>query len=330
MELRNIYKPIRRELAKVEEILADAFKRTRSKSILKVTNYLLESSGKRLRPALVILSAKATSTLNSQLSTLNLTKIAATIELIHVASLIHDDVVDHARLRHNKASINTKWGEDVSIALGDYLYSLAFELISSCGNPDILDCISQATKAMCEGELTQICERNNTGLLKERNMIIVKKKTAELFAASCEAGAILSNCPPQLERALRGFGLDFGIAFQIIDDYLDVVGEEACLGKAPGQDIAVGEMTLPLSNLMESFNKDERLKLRRILKTKGKNNLKKIRQWLQSSGALSRTKKVTLYYINSAKKRLKALPDSAYRKSLADLADFILRRGFSS
>lgn len=327
--LRKIYNPIQKELDGVDKALRDAFERTKSGPILKITDYLLKSPGKRLRPALVILSAKASRNLKRPFTIQQLTNIAAAIELIHSASLIHDDVVDHAVLRHGKPSINTRWGEDVSIALGDYLYSVAFELVSSCDNTDVLSCINQATKAMCEGELIQICERDNFDLLKEHYIIIVKKKTAGLFAASCQAGAIASDCPADIQNALKMYGLDFGIAFQIVDDYLDLTDSKDRLGKAPGQDISVGEITLPLLNLLESVDKDERDRLRRLLKSNRKEYLKKMRRQILTPEAVSRTKNAALDYINSAKKNLGVLPDSDYRRSLFDLADFIVKKGFS-
>ncbi|MBI5144503.1 MAG: polyprenyl synthetase family protein [Candidatus Omnitrophica bacterium] len=329
MELKKIYNPIKSDLKKVDKILEDAFRRTRNNSILKVTDYLLESPGKKIRPALVILSAKAALNHRSPVTNHQLIKIASAVELMHLASIIHDDVIDHANMRHNKRSINARWGEDVSIALGDYLYSMGFELISSYGNPDVLSCISQATKSMCEGELTQVCERDNLDLLERRYIVIVKKKTASLFAASCQAGAILSNCQGPIEDALKGFGLNFGIAFQIIDDYLDLASERDKLGKSPGQDIAVGEMTLPLLNLLESASGDERRKLKKLIESKDKSSLKIIKKMLLNSNVILRTKMIAISYIDQAKAKLKKLPYSEYRKSLFDLADFIITRGFN-
>ncbi|MFN7170063.1 MAG: polyprenyl synthetase family protein, partial [Candidatus Omnitrophota bacterium] len=202
-ELMEIYQPIKEELKQVEEILAARLGESKNKSILKLNHFLLESTGKRIRPALVILCGKAASGHHLPLAIRHLTNIASAIELIHIASLIHDDVMDHARLRHNRPTVNYKWGNDVAIASGDYLYSLAFELISSCGNTNILECISSATKSMCEGQLIQICERDNLDLLKERYILIVKKKTASLFAASCRVGAMLSNCQRNIQSALE-------------------------------------------------------------------------------------------------------------------------------
>ncbi len=150
MQLKEIYQLIKKELIDVEQILEKSLKGAKNKSILEISNYLLDAKGKRLRPALVILSAKA-SQQSPPLNERSMISVACAMELIHTASLIHDDVIDHASLRHNKPTINSKYGQDVSIAVGDYLYSIGFALISSCRNTDILSCIASATKAMCEG-----------------------------------------------------------------------------------------------------------------------------------------------------------------------------------
>lgn len=329
MRLQEIYQPIREELKEVEKVLGASLEDTKNKSILKVNRFLRESPGKRIRPALVILSAKANSNRALAENRRALIEIASAIELIHIASLIHDDVIDHSALRHHKPTVNSRWGQDVSIALGDYLYSLAFKLISSCPNKDILACISSATKSMCEGELTQVVERDNLSLLQERYIMIIKKKTASLFAASCQAGAILSNSPRPLQNALKQYGLNFGIAFQVIDDYLDLIAERESLGKFPGQDIAVGEMTLPLLNLLKSAGKEKRGKLYQLLRAKNKECFKKIKLELLKSRAKAEPRRIILSYMDSAKEKLKLLADTEYRKSLAALGDFILKRGFS-
>lgn len=328
MDLSQIYQPIKEELENVEEILKASFQETRNKSILKVNRFLWETPGKKLRPALVILSARVTLKQKSKTINEQLIKVASSIELIHMASLIHDDVIDHSKIRHNRHTVNSQWGADVSIALGDYLYSLAFKLISGYNNPDILDCISTATKSMCEGELIQVCERDNLNLSKERYIIIVKKKTASLFAASCQAGAIASKSSEIFENALEGYGLDFGIAFQIIDDYLDLVGERKKLGKEPGQDIAVGELTLPILNLLESVSERRKQTVIRLLKERSEDCLKEIKTMIFNSDALLYTKKIILFYLTRAKKRLKILPDSSYRNALSDLVDFVYHKSF--
>lgn len=321
MELRNIYNPIQKELDKVDKILLETFRGAENGSIRKMADYLLESPGKRIRPALVILSAKAVLNPKSSAISPQLIKIASAIELIHTASLIHDDVIDRCAVRHHKPTINAQWGQDVSIVLGDYLYSIAFKLISACENMDILNCISSATETLCEGELIQVAERNNLSLSKERYIVIVKKKTASLFAASCEVGAMVAGCPRRLRDALKQYGLNFGIAFQIIDDYLDIMSSQRRLGKPVGLDIRVGELTLPLLYFADhnhlSFQKA-------FLKAQGnKKKIGSLKKLLISSGACEKTRGDILDYSLKAKDNLNVFKDSEFKQSLLGLVDFI-------
>ncbi|MHC4529253.1 MAG: polyprenyl synthetase family protein, partial [Planctomycetota bacterium] len=188
MELREIYQPIAEELETVEGFLAGSIQESRSLAIRSLSSFLLESPGKRIRPALVILCEKAASVGgNGGGKHDELIRIATAMELIHMASLIHDDVLDSALIRRRRPSVNARWGDDVSIALGDYIYSRAFELIAKSRNPDVFACVSEAISAMCEGELTQVCQRDNLELSKDSYLAIVEKKTASLFAACCQA-----------------------------------------------------------------------------------------------------------------------------------------------
>lgn len=331
MQLKEIYGPIEKELEHVETILKETLKKSKNKSVLRINNFLLDSPGKRIRPALMIFSAKAAAPgLQPKAQNIQLINIATAIELIHMASLIHDDVIDHSYIRHNKPTINYKWGVDVSIALGDYLYSVAFELVSNFGNSDIVRCVSAATKAMCEGELIQVSERDNVDLLKEKYIVIVKKKTASLFAASCKSGTLVFDSKAPLQNALNEYGLNFGIAFQIIDDYLDIAWGQKKLGKTPGQDIEVGEITLPMLNLLEAVPKHERAALKESL-TSGNNKelLKRIRPRLLNTKASRKTREIISSYMNLANKKINVLTSSPYKESLLNLTDFITNRGFS-
>lgn len=325
MKLDLIYQPIQEELRKVDETLKITLQEAKNKSILALNQFLLASSGKRLRPALMILASKATSSKEQKAKSGELIKIASSIELIHMASLIHDDIIDRASLRHNRPTVNSKWGPDVSIALGDYLYSLAFKLISNCGNTDILGCISSATKSMCEGELIQVCERDSFSLLKERYILIVKKKTASLFAASCQAGAMVSGCRKPVQYALREYGLNFGIAFQILDDCLDLIGKEKTLGKSPGADFKMGELTLPVLNLLlQSKDKD---KIISLVRSKNKPKaFKDLRQRFIHSRAFMKTKAETHNYVERAKTSLKRIPEHSFKQSLFGLAQHLEKR----
>src|SRR3989338_80244 len=321
MLLKDIYKPVEKELFQIEDLLRNSLERSKRKSILKINNYMLISPGKRLRPALVALSSKAVSASRAPGAEKQLIKIATSVELIHMASLIHDDVIDHANLRHNKPTINTKFGEDVSIALGDYLYSIAFQLVSRCGNMDILDCISSAAKEMCEGELVQVCERDNISLLKKRYLLIIKKKTATLFAASCEAGAIASGCPKEMRLSLKKYGLNFGIAFQIIDDCLDLIGKDSELGKLAGADFNMGELTLPALNLL-SCSRDKK-KIMGLLGQQNKYAFREIKKRFIDSRAFLKTRKDASLYLERSKKCLGRLEDSCFKQSLTFLADYM-------
>lgn len=322
MQLDRIYQPIKKELNDVEKILRKSLCESGYSPILEITDYLLDSRGKRLRPVLVILSTRASSTHDSKVTIHQLANIASAMELIHMASLIHDDVIDHTNLRHDKPTINCKWNSDVAIALGDYLYSIAFELISACGDPDVLECISSATKAMCEGELIQVCDIDDVELLKERYIVIVKKKTAALFSASCRAGAMLANSDSTIQSALKGYGLNFGIAFQIVDDCLDLIGKVKDLGKSPGADFKMGEPTLPILYLL-STAKDRKRILSLMREHDNQNAFEEIRSMFISSQAFFKTKEDISSYIQKAKESLSTLNNSRFKEALFDLANYI-------
>lgn len=327
MKLKEIYRPIIKELAEVERMISSNIKSSGNKSILMLGSYLLHSGGKRLRPALVTLSAGAVMRDKPARILNQVIKVASAVELIHAASLIHDDVVDHSTIRHNKPTINAKWGQDVSLILGDYLYSLGFDLISSCNNPDVLSCISQAARVMCEGELIQVCERDNLGLLKRHYITIVKNKTANLFAASCQAGVLAVDRKAKAKDMFKDYGLNFGIAFQIADDSLDLVGSLKDLGKDPGADFKMGELTLPFLNLISAHKDDNKGKICGLIAQKAsKRAFEDIRRIFISSGAMAKTRNDAAFYALKAKKSLRALEDSAFKESLFALADHMVDR----
>jgi len=233
------------------------------------------------------------------------------------------------RLCASKPSINAELGDDVSIIFGDYIYSKAFDLIGKCRNPDVFDCISQAIHAMCEGELIQVYQRGNLNLSKDQYITIVRKKTASLLAACCHAGGILGNHNQTVQTTLKGFGLNFGIAFQIIDDCKDIISKEKELGKRPGQDLIVGDMTLPLLTLLDAISQAGREELKNMLESKiDDTKLKRIRAMFIDSGALLKTQQIAASYINCAKEKLETLDDSKYKESFSRLADYIVVRNY--
>ena len=330
MKLTEIYQPIAPEMEEMESVLTSSVRESSNRSILEISDFLLQSPGKRARPALVILCGKAVSAGNGDICDSNvLIKIATAVELIHMASLIHDDVLDKATMRHSRPSVNARWGNNISIAVGDYIYSKAFEIIAQCKNSDLFSCMSEAIHAMCEGELIHVFERNNFNLSQEDYIVVIKKKTASLFAASCHAGTIIGNHGQKNGTALKEYGLNFGIAFQLIDDCEDIISREKSLGKHPGQDVMAGDITLPLLTLMEVASESQCGELKRILAgTIDDAGLGKIRELFLNSKAVDLTHGTVSFYIEEAKNRLAGLKDSDYKRSLTKLADFITKRTF--
>lgn len=322
MQLDEIYRPIKKEMAKTERLMKHSVERSGNAFILKISDFLQRSRGKRLRLALVVLSAKAVTPRKTAEVSKKVLELAAAVELSHLASLIHDDVVDHSAVRRLMPTANAKWGEETSIILGDYLYSVAFNLIASCGNPDILASVSQATRLMCEGELVQICERDNLSLLKDRYITIIKNKTANLFAASCHAGALAMRREVAVSGRLKQYGLNFGIAFQIVDDTMDLIGKAKDLGKDPGGDFKMGELTLPLLNLLR-LSKDRKEIYRLLASKKSDHTFDRLRQRFINSEALTETKKDVSRYIAKAKRCLGPLEGSVFKQSLLALADYV-------
>jgi octaprenyl-diphosphate synthase len=330
VNLGDVYEPIAGDLKTVEDVLRTSLRESTNHFISSMSSFLLESAGKRIRPALVILSERATSVDGTHTcGHRELTEIAAAVELIHMASLIHDDVLDKATMRHTRPSINAKYGDGISIALGDYIYSKALQLIANCRNPEVFACISEAISVMCEGELTHVCQRGNLDMSKSRYISIAKDKTASLFAACCHAGAVLGNHNRAVHRALKEFGRNFGVAFQIIDDCKDVLGEESELGKCPGQDIIAGDITLPLLILSEVVGRAERAEIKSMLGAgNDKENLKRLKAMLVDSNALSKSCEVVTSYLSTAKEHLDSLSDSVYKESLGRLVDYTTQRIF--
>lgn len=331
--LNNIYRIVEDDIARVNGVLKDRLK-TRYPQLCLINDYLLSWGGKRLRPALVFFSAYALAPARLKpRQTKMLVSLAAAVELIHTASLIHDDIIDNSTMRRNKPTIHMRWGKEVAVAFGDYIYSQAFELVSVCSRSDVLDCIAGATRAMCEGQLLQVLERDNFNLAKEKYILIVKKKTACLMSACCRAaGLIISHKDKKRYSALDNYGLNFGIAFQIVDDYLDIMGEDGLLGKTAGQDIGRGELTLPLYDLFSSLGKSGMRQLKQIL-VKGNIGSRvtgMIKRNIISKKVFLKTKQKARLYVYRSKRNLSYLKPSRYRDGLMELADYIIESGFNN
>lgn len=251
MELNIIYSPIKEELQEVEEVMRKELLATQNEFLLELIAYLLKNPGKRLRPALILLSLKATGGWNPKAI-----PVAAAIEILHTATLVHDDILDEAELRRDQITVNVKWGDDMALLLGDYLYFKAFSILSRVNEKKISEVVSATAQKICEGEVTQTCRAFDTGLNEEDYLKIIKLKTASFMGACCRIGSILAGAGPLIIEALEKFGLNFGMAFQILDDCLDFFSSTEKTGKTIGRDIQQGKMTLPLIYLQKIIQKE--------------------------------------------------------------------------
>ncbi|MBF0501295.1 MAG: polyprenyl synthetase family protein [Candidatus Riflebacteria bacterium] len=322
----GVFDPIAKELDLVEKTWHVCFRKATSRSLHKINGFFRNSTGKRLRPALTILSAGTVLGKKPTKIQTHLVNIAAAIELLHTASLIHDDTIDAALTRHNKPTINSKFGSHISIAFGDYVYSLALKLISTVSDPIIFDCFAQRTFDCCEGELIQIFERKNLEMTPSRYFSIVRKKTAALFALSGEAGALLADSGNlESAKAMREFGLNFGMAYQIIDDMRDLVADKVMLGKDPGADFQVAELTLPMIYLLKDAKVGGEVK--RLFSMPDKEKcFEQIRQIAVGSEALRKTRTKAESYLYKTKQCVASFPDSLYKKQLLALTDWLAEK----
>ena len=315
MELEEICLPIERELGKIESELRSQLLSSKDKSILEINRYLLDNAGKRLRPSLVLLCAKTNNHWDEKAI-----PVAAALELIHTASLVHDDVLDEASLRRKKATVNTRWGNEPAILTGDSLYFKAFSILSQLQVAGISAIVSFAAEMMCEGEIIQTCKTFQLDLSEEEYLEIVRKKTACLIAASCEVGAVLSGRPPRIQESLAQYGLDFGIAFQIMDDCSDLISLSGKTGKSTYKDFIQGKMTLPLIYLERGLSKENGQKTSGLFQK----DREEIIDLLKDYGAIEDSWRKAEEYLNRAKDHLEALGDSETRAALSLLSDYLL------
>ncbi|QDT66052.1 polyprenyl synthetase family protein [Calycomorphotria hydatis] len=280
--------------------------------------------GKRLRPCLLLLAAKATGDIQPGHHVL-----AAVVEMIHVATLVHDDVLDDANTRRHVATVNSRWNTETSVLFGDYLFTHSFHLAASVGSADACRQIGRATNLVCEGELVQIHERGNWELTEDRYISIISRKTAELIAVSCLLGAQLGRECPEQAAALENYGRSIGIAFQIADDLLDLIGDEEQVGKTLGSDLATGKLTLPLIHLLEREAAAGESETRRLLTANQSENLaEQLRGKLEAAGSLLYARERAVHYTREAIGSLSILPESPAKQLLADIAEFVVQRGF--
>lgn len=319
-------------LTRVEALIGDALRaaeRAYDRELASANPYVTDIlshtrrfRGKRLRPMLLLLSAEATGGVRDEHLLL-----AAVVEMIHTATLVHDDVLDDADLRRHVATVNSRWNNATSVLFGDYLFTHAFHLAASTGTTEACRQIGRATNIVCEGELTQIRQRGNLDLTEEEYLQIVAAKTGELCAVSCRLGALYARADKSVVDALDRYGRLLGIAFQIADDVLDMNGTEDETGKTLGSDLAQRKLTLPLIRLLAGASVASAGRVRELL-TAGADCGLELNRLLDESGAVDAARQTAEEFAASAQGCLAPLPRSAGRDLLHELAGFAVRRGF--
>jgi len=291
--------------------------------IRKVGEYVLSSGGKRIRPALLLLAARLMNYTGERHIPL-----ASVVEFIHTATLLHDDVVDSANMRRGLASANTLWGNEASVLVGDFLFSKSFSLMVANGDLNILRVLANATTQIAEGEVLQLICTSDVDITEERYIEVVVCKTAVLLAAACQAGAILGNASPEQETALAAFGMDLGIAFQLMDDTLDYVADEKEFGKNIGHDLEEGKITLPLIEALRHCSDEERAAVGEIVVKEEfeRSDFDQVFEIVSRFGGINYTTDKARHYIASAKSHLEIFDDSPLRSALFKLADYVVTR----
>jgi octaprenyl-diphosphate synthase len=315
----HLYAPISGDLEEVERILAETLGSSRA-YVVRLVDHLRNYRGKRLRPALLLLVAEACGGVTPAHHTL-----AAVVELIHTATLVHDDVLDGAALRRHAATVNAGWGNQASVLLGDYLFTHAFHLASTV---DARACrlIGEATNRVCEGELHQSSERGNLSLSESDYLDIIDGKTAELTACCCRLGALYSGMEPAVVESLARYGRCLGMAFQIADDLLDLVGEERITGKSLGTDLEQQKLTLPLIHLLGQAGEESATQLRQILSSPANHKRQVLRPYLIQWDSLSYAHHRAEEFAARARDQLSCLPLSSCRTLLESLTEQVINR----
>jgi octaprenyl-diphosphate synthase len=320
MEIKALRQLIAEDMDVVDKLIVEQLK---SDVVLinQIGAYIVHSGGKRLRPMIVLLAARSCGYDGAR--HINL---AAIIEFIHTATLLHDDVVDGSDLRRNRETANAVWGNEASVLVGDFLYSRSFEMMVEVGQMPVMEILAHATNRIAEGEVLQLLNVHNPDTRESDYMEVIKRKTATLFEAGSRLGGVIAKAPQQQQQALADYGLHLGIAFQLVDDALDYHSSNDDIGKNIGDDLAEGKPTLPLIQAMKKSDDQQRQRLAKIIEQGGLEEIDFVMQAIQNSGAIAYTQQLAQQHAEQAKQALTCLPDTAYRHALIDLADYSVAR----
>ncbi|WP_374499307.1 polyprenyl synthetase family protein [Zoogloea sp.] len=322
MSLSQLYAPIADDMKALDSVIRD---RLYSDVVLirQVAEYIIGSGGKRLRPAMVLFTAGAAGYTGSYHR-----EMAAVVEFIHTATLLHDDVVDESELRRGNKTANAMFGNAASVLVGDFLYSRAFQMMVGADNMKIMRVLADATNVIAEGEVLQLLNCHNADVEVDDYLRVIRYKTAKLFEAAARLGGILGGVDDALESRMAAFGMHIGTAFQLIDDVLDYSGDEADTGKHIGDDLAEGKPTLPLIHAMKHGSPEHAACVRTAIENGGRDDFPAVLDAIRATGAIEATRKVAEAEAQLALEALEALPASVFKESLIELSKFAVARKY--
>jgi octaprenyl-diphosphate synthase len=325
MDFKNAVSLVKNDLNDVESLISKSLDNS-VPLISDIGRYLSSGRGKHIRPVLVLLTSK----MNGYEGKRSII-YSTVVELIHMATLLHDDVVDKADKRRGSPSVNSKWGNQASILIGDYLFAKSFSLMSEDSDCRIINSISRTVVKMAEGEVMQLMESYHLREDETPYMERINRKTASLMSSCCEIGALLGNNGQKQEKILPDFGLNVGMAFQLVDDALDYVAKEDRLGKPICKDLREGNITLPLIHLYRTVNGSEKKRIKEIIESNDaieKEHIDLIVKMVKDHGAIDYTLQVAKQHVEQAKKTMSGFKNSEYLEALLTVADYIVERDF--
>jgi octaprenyl-diphosphate synthase len=307
------------DMARVDDVIAQRLA-TDVPLVSQISRYIIAAGGKRLRPALLLLMSGALGCTSTQRF-----QLAAVVEFIHTATLLHDDVVDESTLRRGRPTANESFGNAASVLVGDFLYSRAFQMMVECGSMRVMDILAEATNVIAEGEVLQLMNRHDASLSEDDYLKVIRSKTAKLFEASARLAAVISGSDAATEEACATFGQALGTAFQVIDDALDYEGDSLKMGKNLGDDLREGKVTLPLIVAMQRANAKDAALIRQVIEHPDAGtldqHLKEIMGVIRITHALEATQLAASLEVRRACQALQPLPDTAYKRALLELAE---------
>jgi len=319
LELKHIYTPIQDDLYRVRDTLK-SISRIEYEWLSEQLSHVVRETGKSIRPALTLLSGKS-----YEYNITYLLPMAVSVELMHTSTLVHDDAIDKALTRRGQATINSVWGNEIAVLMGDYLFAKAGEFVADTQTPRVIKLFSQTLGTISSGEIVQFRGSFNLNQKREDYFRRIYGKTASLFSLATQSGAILSQAPEESVTIIKEYGDNLGIAFQIVDDILDFISTEEAMGKPVGSDLTQGTLTLPGMMLMERYPDDNPVK--RMFETRDKKNVAEAIEMVRNSTIIKDCYKIASEYCNKACQDLKSLPKTASRQSLFDLADYVIKQG---